>query len=169
MSYSRTRALLRIELLLGLAATPAAAQVVPGSPTVDWERERNLYTAEVLNAYYATMHAWRDAWQREDANAAAEFYTDKAFLLVPDAELIQGRDSIQSYLAKTLPGLLEVRTGLTDFIASDRLAYALGPFWYEVRDDQGRRQSFTGTFIAVLVREGRNWRIRSQVFKREAD
>jgi uncharacterized protein (TIGR02246 family) len=147
------------------AATSASAQVVPGAPRTDWERGRNEYNMEVLRAYNALMQDWREAWQRGDPKAAAEFYTDEAFLFVPDSELIQGKASIETYLTRALPGVVEIRTGLTDFVASERLAYALGPFWYEVRAAGGPPRTLTGTYVAVLVREGRRWKIRSQVFK----
>jgi hypothetical protein len=93
----------------------------------------------------------------------ADLYTDAAYLILPDAELIQGRDSIRSALSKALPGLVEVRTGLIEFLTSDRMAYALGPFWYRMADGDTTR-TLIGTHVAILLREGRTWRIRSQVF-----
>lgn len=152
-----------IALSATLLATPAAAQVIPGAPTVNWDRDRNEYNTEVLKAYNDVMQAWRDAWQGEDAKAMAALYSDRAHLILPDAELIQGRDSIQSELAKALPGVVEVRTGLSEFMASDRTAYALGPFWYRIRDGENTR-TLIGTYVTILIREGRTWKIRTQMF-----
>jgi uncharacterized protein (TIGR02246 family) len=152
-----------IALSATLLAAPAAAQVVPGAPTINWDRDRNEYNMEVLKAFNEVMQAWRDGWQNEDAAAMAALYIDAASLVLPGTELIQGRDSIRSELSKALPGVLEVRTGLSEFLASDRMAYALGPFWYRMRDGDTTRTQI-GTYVAILLREGRTWKIRSHVF-----
>ena len=152
-----------IALSVTLLASPTAAQVGRGAPNINWDRDRNEYSAEVLKAYNDVMQSWRDAWQGEDAKAMADLYTDAAYLILPDAELIQGRDSIRSALSNALPGLVEVRTGLTEFMASDRTAYALGPFWYRIRVGENAR-TLIGTHVTILIREGRTWKIRTQIF-----
>jgi uncharacterized protein (TIGR02246 family) len=142
------------------------AQVVPGAPGVDWDRERHEYTAEVLRAYTALMAEWREAWHRGDARSTAELYSSHAILLVADSLPLEGRVTIENYLRNVLPRTVEIRTGLSDFVASERLAYALGPFYFDVKSGDGAsRQVLTGTVVTVLVREGRRWRIRSQIFR----
>lgn len=155
--------------VLGLVvgAAPAYAQHIPGAPQTDWDRATQEYTIEVLRAYNAMMQEWRDAWQAGNAQRAADFYADGASLLIEDRDLLQGKEAIRAYLETFLPGVVEIRTGLSDFVASDRLAYALGSVWYQIRGPSGGLESVQGTYLSVLVREGRRWRIRSQVFKSE--
>ncbi len=166
---SEVRTLVLIATVLGYTAigftAPAMAQHVPGAPTIDWEREQQEYRLDVLRSYNQVMKEWREAWERGDAQAALRFYADGAYLFVSDQDLIEGRESIHRYLQTTLPNVIEIRTGLSDFVASDRLAYALGPFWFQYRDNSNGVRSVSGTFVAVLVRQGRQWKIRSQVFK----
>jgi ketosteroid isomerase-like protein len=150
-------------------AAPGSAQHVPGAPSTNWERERSEYSLAVLKAYHVLMQDWRDAWERGDPQAAGEFYSDSAFLFVADAELIRGKAPIQEYLTTTLPDVVEMRTGLSDFVATDRLAYALGPFYFRYREPGNAVRTRSGTFVAVLVREGRRWKIRSQVFKEDVE
>jgi ketosteroid isomerase-like protein len=148
------------------AASAASAQVAPGAPAIDWDRERSEYSVEVLRSYNDLVRNWRSAWEKRDARAAAEFYSDGAYLMMADSALIQGKEAIQAYLGGKLPEIVEIRTGLSDFVASERLAYALGPFFYQYRrGGDGILQDVSGTIITVLVREGRRWKIRSQLFR----
>lgn len=80
-----------------------------------WDRDRNEYNAEVLEAYNDVMQAWRDAWQGEDTKAMAALYSDRA-------HLIRG-----------------------------------------IRDGDNTR-TLIGTYAIILIREGRTWKIRTQVF-----
>jgi ketosteroid isomerase-like protein len=156
-------------LLTTLAPVAAPAQVIPGAPRTDWERERHEYTAEVLRAYNEVIANWREVWLRGDANATADHYSARAILLIGDSLPLEGRPAIQQYLQRVVPRTIEIRTGLSDFVASERLAYAMGPFYFVVREaDGGTQDVLTGTAVTILVREGRNWRIRSQILRPQA-
>ena len=84
-------------------------------------------------------------------------------LIVGGRPPVQGRDSIRSYLDGINATLVDIRTGLLDFVASDNLAFASGPVLYRYRDEAGAIQSLTGSHVTVVTREGRRWRIRTQV------
>jgi uncharacterized protein (TIGR02246 family) len=160
--------MLQIVIALSFGAATAHAQIVPGAPSTDWEREGHEYRAEILKAYNELIDDWRSAWERGDARATAEFYSDRGLLVVGDSESLEGRAAIKRYLEGVAPRTLEIRTGLRDFVTSERLAYARGTFYLEVRARDGvNNQVLTGTAVTVLVREGRRWRIRSQVFSPE--
>lgn len=151
--------------LLCLVAAPAAAfaQLVPGAPTTDWDRARAEYTQAVLREYNALITDWRENFEEKAAPRSAEYYTEGALLMVTGRAPVQGRDSIRAYLDGINATLVEIRTGLTDFVASDNLAYASGPVLYRYREDSGAIRSIVGHHVTVVTREGRRWRIRSQV------
>lgn len=154
---------------LALAPATLQAQIVPGAPTTDWHRERQEFTADVLKAYDRMMTEWRMAWQKGDLAAVTEFYLDDALLFVGDTVPLQGKSKFAAQLQRMVPLTVELRTGLSDFVASDRLAYALGPFYWEVRESAGARSRVvTGTHVTILVREGRRWKIRSQILRPQA-
>jgi len=140
------------------------AQKVPGGSPTDWTREREEYTVDVLRAYNQLMTEWRNAWEHGDAKTVSSFYTDGAILFLPESEPIQGKELIGAFFEKSLPPV-EIRTGLSDFVASDRLVYALGPYWSQIRDSSGQVRAVTGTCVTILVREGKRWKIRSQIFR----
>ncbi len=146
---------------------PAQAQMIPGASDTDWNRERQLFTAEVLREFNAAMAEWRGAWQRGDARTVASFYSEGAYLVGVDGKLLRGRQAIEESLKAKLPKASEIRTGLSDFIASDRLAYAIGPFWYQYQSPDQATETVTGTYVTVLVPERNSWKIRSQTFQRE--
>lgn len=157
-------------VVLGAAAAPAAlrAQVVPGSPPVDWRETQRNYSHEMLRNYNSLMQSWREAWQLGDAVAVAHLYSPDAGLVLADGERLQGRAAIQKHFEQRLGGALDVRTGLLDFVASGRMAYATGPLWYQYRDARGQAQTVVGHFVVVLVKEEGQWKIRSQVLAGEA-
>ena len=160
-----TRAAFLAQILLLATAGALSGQRVPGAPATDWERESAEYRVEVLKAYNEVMTDWRHAWESADARRAADFYAQAAVLVVSDSTLIQGKQRIQEYFVSALPRVIEIRTGLSDFVASDRLAYALSPVWYREKTVSGEERAYTGTCVTVLVREGRRWKIRSQIFR----
>jgi len=145
-----------------LPKSGASAQLIPGQGSADWERGRREYTADVLRDYNATMSAWRAAWQRGDTAALADFYGTEAYFVSPEQQVVRGKQAIRHHLARG-GRVVDLRTGLTDFVASERLAYAAGPFWYQ-RETNGDLSTISGTYVVVLVREPGRWRIRSQVF-----
>jgi ketosteroid isomerase-like protein len=163
--------LLPLILFLTVPTRAVHAQIVPGAPTTDWNRQRQEFTAEVLKAYDRTMKEWRDAWHKGDIKAVADFYLDDALLFVGDTVPLQGKDNVLKQLQRMVPNTVEMRTGLSDFVASDRLAYALGPFYWETRESAGATATrvVTGTVVTIMVRDGRRWKIRSQILRPQAN
>lgn len=161
--------LLPIAAVLVSAPVEVRAQIVPGAPTPDWERQRHEYTADVLRAYDRLITEWRIAWDNGDVAAASDLYLDDAILFVGDTVPMQGRANIAKLLGRLIPVTIELRTGLSDFVASERLAYALGPFYWEVQESgTAASRIITGTIVTILVRDGRRWRIRSQILRSQS-
>jgi ketosteroid isomerase-like protein len=163
------RGVLARRLVLGLFLVTSAgsldAQVVPRAPTPDWERERREFTAEMLRDYNALIREWSDALVQGNARTVISLYAEGAYLLLPGGEPLQGREAIERFLTGRQVDVIELRTGLVDFSASARMAYALGPFWYQVRDPSGMLHTVTGTLVTVMIMERNRWRIRSHVFQ----
>jgi ketosteroid isomerase-like protein len=151
-------------------ALPAAghAQHVPGAPTTNWEREHAEYNLKVLRSYNALVVSWRDALVGGDPGRAATEYSAEARLLVSGYPELTGRDSIRAFLDRQRDSLVDIRTSLAEFLASDRLAFASGPLVITWREGSaGGLRTLVGNHVTVLVREGRQWRIRSQVLRYE--
>lgn len=161
-----TKLLAALALGAMLPAT-SSAQVVPGAPQTDWNRARHEYTAEVLRSYNDVMGKWRTAWLEGDVDAVMALYAEGAILMVDDSVPREGRAEIEPYVRSILPRTRELRTGLSDFVASERLAYSLGPVYIELTEGTAVR-AYSGNAVTILVRDGRRWKIRSQILRRQA-
>lgn len=164
IAVSSIRGLLAAVLWMALPLH-LGAQLVPGAPKTDWDRAHSEFTLDVLRQYNALMGDWRDRLHEGNAAKAAALYSATAQVLVTGHEPIQGRDSIAAWLGEFAGTLVEVRMSVSDFMASDRLAYAVGALLFSSRADSATTvvRPFTGRHVTVLLREGRNWRIHSQV------
>jgi ketosteroid isomerase-like protein len=166
MTRLQTSTALAVFLLITAGA--AAGQTVPGAPPVDWDKNRQEYSLSVLKEYNIFMDDWRALLGKSNAAELSQRYDEGAFLLVSGHDVVQGRDSIHALLRRVMPGIVELQLGLSDFVASDRLAYASGPLIYRFSDSaNGSVRAVHGNHVTVLVRDGKRWRIRSQVLKYE--
>jgi ketosteroid isomerase-like protein len=152
------------------APTAVAGQHLPGAAPLDIDRSRAEYTSSVIREYNLLMRDWRETLSLRAPAQTARFYADGALLLVSGGTAAHGREAIQGLFEELLPQVVEMRTGLADFVASDNLAYATGPLMLYYRDQTDASiQTTQGHHVTVLVREGRRWRIRSQVLQYDAD
>jgi ketosteroid isomerase-like protein len=153
-----------------ISAAPASGQAgVPGADTKSRERHLTEFLHEVNERTDEVMAEWIAAWGRDDAGALAEAYTEDAVVFLPEGQPVQGRPLIAKLFAQSLPPLGAIRVSQMDFDASGLMAFAVGPFSYGVRAEDGLSWQETGLHITVFVREGAEWRIRSQVFTRSLE
>ncbi len=164
---SGSRATVLLAILLVVAA-PVAAQSIPGVPGGSAARarmNRAEYDAEVIQRGDELFKAWRAAWRTDDAEETAGYYTDNAMLVLPGEEAVFGREGIRQRLALQLPTVGEIQTSVRDYSASGKMGYFYGPFYYDLPN--GDRVE--GTHATVIFREGRDWLIRSQIFRLNPD
>lgn len=155
---------LALAALLLAGPVQAVAQVVPGYNPPDLSRQLSRYRAESFQEINAALHSWGEAWRRGDARGTAGFYTGDATLLLPDGEMLQGRKAVEEALARTVPGTGEMHVGVTDFSVCETMGFALGRYWF--RNAAGGSEE--GSYVTVLRLENDRWRIRSQMFRRDA-
>lgn len=163
MKFPRVMAAAAAALFVACAA-PAAAQVRPGVH-VDFGKEHQEWRSAVLHDASQTLTEWSASWTRRDPRMIARFYTLDATLVLPDQDVIQGRDAIQKALGELLTSTGEFRVSLTDADAGEPLAYVMGRFLSMPKGADATANPQTGTYIAVLKHDGRIWRIRSQLFR----
>lgn len=157
-------ALLSAAVVSALWASPAAAQRVPGARGADGRGERQQYASSVLREYSRLIDQWQGAWRSKDLRALTRPYADDAVLLLPGQPALEGKDAIEAYFRERLPQLVEARVALNQFDASGSLAYTSGRYLLQTTDPQQGAQVSTGTYVAVLEGDGRNWKVLSQAF-----
>ena len=123
------------------------------------------YYADVITEMGEAMTEWRAAWRADDLEETVNSYWEEAQVLFPERPPIIGHSAITAFYAELLPKVGEVQTSMIDFDASGRMAFVSGPFFYEVPSRNGSPDRIEGTHVTVLLRKGRDWRIRSQIFR----
>lgn len=137
---------------------PLHAQVMPGYRG-DHDESRAQFRAYALQEFHAVLADWIEAANADDVDAAFRLYTGDAFLQLdrPTSGRAEGRGSLEAWL----DAIDEVRAGLSDFDASGNLAYGSVRVQLLV---PGPGSVVEGTMMFLLRKEGRDWRIRSQVW-----
>lgn len=158
----RVSALLVTVCLLLLGGSPAAGQVLPIPAQPDRSLEMQRYTAEALRDAVKMFGDWSSAWRAGDVRSTARYYSDDATLRTADGTVFTGRDEIGQHLEAVVRPGGDMHLAPSDFAASGSLGYALGRFSF--RPTAAPRGARAGTFVAVLLRDGRSWRFRSLVF-----
>lgn len=159
--FARTLSLVAV-LVLGGAGF-ARAQALPGARPSDTRQEMRDFNAESLRGVSQMLAEWRGAWARHDVRATARYYTDDALLQIGDRKPLQGREAIESGFGGILSTTGVIQVGVEDFSASGNIAYAFGSFWYQAEEGEAA-PAVEGRYVMVFRRDGRNWKIRSQMF-----
>jgi len=159
-------------ILLGLLLSPAAGQGqglpgVPGGGGFAGGRNMAEFYGEVTARTAELFAVWRERWVEDNPQALAELYSPDAMLYLPDRSPIFTSGMIAEAFAELLPETGEIQAGMLDFDASGKIAYIFGKFTLDFRDANGVRHQITGDHITVAKREGRDWKIRSQMFRKD--
>lgn len=158
-----SRAASLVVVLAALGAGAARAQVLPVPRATDSRQEMREFNAESLRGVSGMLAEWRGAWARNDARGAARFYTDDALLLIGDGKPLRGRQDIENGFTGLLSTSGVIQVAVDDFVASGNVAYAFGNFWYQ--NEEGESEpAVSGTYVMLFRRDGRSWKIRSQMF-----
>ena len=99
-----------------------------------------------------TSKAWEDAFNAGDAKALAAIYAPEAMLLPPNAEFVQGRESIEEFWAGFIEGVkgeLEIQ----EVLVQGDLANLLGTY---ILDGDGKVVD-RGKYVEIWKRGSGQW------------
>lgn len=166
-----TLRLLPTALVVAASLLPAEADAQmrrhPGAPGGDGysaAAARAEFYADVLEHTNEVLAKWRRAWAEDDLDAVLELYTEDALFIFTNDAPVQGREAIREKLVTLLERTGEVQAAFTDFDASGRMGLISGLLTFQMRDAR-RSRTVGGLHMTVLIRQGRDWRIRSQLFR----
>lgn len=113
--------------------------------------------------------AFAAALERGDAEAAGAMYADRAKLLAPAAELIEGRASIEAFWQAGIDvGVSEAEYLPLEIRSRNGLAYEVGRYAFRVRGDRGPLID-RGTYLVVHERQADgSWRRAIEMFNADA-
>lgn len=153
-------------VLVGLLGPiPLQAQRVPGTGLLtNREIGEARYRRDVLLEIQPTLDAWLESWSTHDADQFADLYAENAQLFF-GSDPVFGRDGIRQYFEEISGSVTGVALSLSDFYVSDRLAFAMGVYSYQVMTEGRPGERVQNIFIATFVGHGSRWHIRTQVFR----
>ncbi|NIP82138.1 MAG: SgcJ/EcaC family oxidoreductase [Gemmatimonadetes bacterium] len=125
-------------------------------------RQAQMYEIAVRQGVNATLTEWREAWERDDAEALSRLYLEDATLYTETAT-IQGRDAIAEYFRRVLPLRSGRRSLPVSFDASGVLAFQVEETTVEFAEGEGRPRIRTQRELLVLRQQwDERWLIQSQ-------
>lgn len=151
---------------LGLAPLQAQA---PNAHLDGVNRVKAKFLEESLREVTGFLTRWRDALASDDAKKVTEYFTEDGFLSLSRGESVQGRRDVRAQFEALLPVLEGFNSTLIDFTASGGMAYQFGRYTQVIRDERGITTPERGTYVLILYRDGRDWKIRSYVERPDAD
>lgn len=159
-------------LLFALASlpSPGAAQIPGGDPSdsrARWEAARARMRAEALSGVRETLERWSQAWFDDDAEGLADLYTEGASVRGLPFGTGLHRDGIRERFDEALPEVGDIRLDLNEFDASGQLAYGVGRYRYRPLHSGAGDELRSGTVLMVFLKEGGDWKVRSQLFRPE--
>ncbi len=170
MTIRSATTLLALSLTLAPAGPLLAQSANPGAPGGDGRGAGAFlaeYYAEVIQRVGESMTEWRLAVREDDIDGTVDGYWEEAQLLFPGRQPIIGERAIRDFFVQFLPTVGEFQTSMIDFDASGRMGFVTGPFYYEVPVAGGTADRIEGTHVTILLRKGRDWKIRTQIFRFE--
>lgn len=172
-SASTTAAGVAVACWIGLSSGAVDGQTqrfpgVPGGDGFSAAANRAEFYADVMHHANELMTAWRRAWAEDDIDALLELYTEDATFISAAEPPVRGREAIRERLDSLLITSGEVQASLSDFDASGRMGLLSGLLTFEMRDER-RTYATSGFHMTVLIRRGRDWRIRSQLFRVDSE
>ena len=139
------RLFLAFSLLLLGAGTPQAATL--------------MQTIQKSNDGFAA------AFNRGDAAAVAQHYTEQANLLPPGAELIQGRAGIEAFWkAAITSGLKNAKLTAISVEKHGPVLREIGRFGFDAPGQGGAITRIEGKYVVVWKRVGRAWMLDTDIW-----
>lgn len=146
--------------ILCLAGVPASAQVTHSrQPTAS--AVRTAYLEEVGKLTTETTDRLKQAVQADDTNGILKLFTPGGLYSPGTGATYYGAEAIRVSLNERLPKFGGLALTRVDWTASGNLAYLYGRYAYGPNTEGGAVDQ--GTYVMVLLLEGRDWKIRSLV------
>ena len=102
-------------------------------------------------------HSWEVSFNKGDADAVTNLYSDRAVLVMSGSKPVEGRDGIHKTVDDMIKSGVKVQIGSEQNVGSGDLAYVYGP--YSVLDHEGGREVEKGTYVEVWRRRAGTWQI----------
>jgi uncharacterized protein (TIGR02246 family) len=111
------------------------------------------------------LRAWGDAHVKQDAHAAAGFFTEDAVRIGPRG-IVTGRDAIEKAIQAGFESFNDEGGSVepTLITLNDNTIARMGTWRGVYHTTQGETLHMKGYWSAILVRDGDTWKVREETF-----
>lgn len=155
---------LLIALLVFCGPARLAGQTMPGQRDAQPGRQMAEFQARMNREVQTQIGRWTIAWSEADRVRLSDHYAEDALLLTPDPRPLRGPGAISDQLVRLAGAIGPIQLTVDDFMASGEMAYVFGSYEPVSAPAEDSWLGAGGRYTMVLRRNGRSWRIRSQLF-----
>jgi uncharacterized protein (TIGR02246 family) len=114
-------------------------------------------TIEKLNSDFMA------AFNKGDMAAVGQMYTEDAYLLPPDAEIVRGRTAIQTFWTNTAAAIGDLQLTAVDVrpLGNDATR-EIGTFTLKTKGD--KPQEVAGKYVVVWEKAGGQWKLAADIW-----
>ena len=117
---------------------------------------------EVRDAFLSVCQQFEKSFNQGDAEGVASLYSDDAKILPPNMDIVEEKNTIQSYWQGALDmGIKSFKGELIDMDSSGNLGYFVGKYTLYDNDNQEVDQ---GKWISVLKNIDGKWKVHRDIF-----
>ena len=117
---------------------------------------------ELRDAFLSVCQQFEKSFNQGDAEGVASLYSDDAKILPPNMDIVEEKNTIQSYWQGALDmGIKSFKGELIDMDSSGNLGYFVGKYTLYDNDNQEVDQ---GKWISVLKNIDGKWKVHRDIF-----
>ena len=107
-----------------------------------------------------------EAYNRGDAAAAADHYTEDAKLLPPNQEMVSGKRAIQEFWQTAMDmGVRRINLGNVEVVYDGNVAYVRGVSTVTIQPEGGREMTERGKCLVALKRQADgSWKLAVDIW-----
>ncbi len=117
---------------------------------------------EIRDAFLSVCQQFEKSFNQGDAEGLASLYSEDAKILPPNMDIVEGKNTIQTYWQGALDmGIKSFKGELIDADSSGNLGYFVGKYTLYDNDNQKVDQ---GKWISVLKNIDGRWKVHRDIF-----
>lgn len=131
--------------------------------------ENNMVMEDIHSSITAANQQFMDAFRRLDAAGIAALYTEDAKILPPGAEMMTGKEAIQSFWQGVMDmGIKEAKLEIVEVQSEGDLAYEVSRFTLTGQQVGGENIQLTGKYVVVWKNREGSWKLHADIWNTNA-
>jgi uncharacterized protein (TIGR02246 family) len=141
-------------MILALVLSSALLAAAPAAAPSNADLARS-HIAEAQKAIDAGNIAYIATWQRGDAHAFAQLFTENAASIADDGTITRGRVNLESQRTKVFAALALIKGTITteDLVVEDDVAYEMGSYSFTLKPKHKAASVYTGRYLTIWQKQ----------------